>query len=386
MTRASGKHRSGMPLRLGVIGCGLVAQSVHFHHLSELTDRFQVRALCDISPGALAFSGERFFPKAVRFADWQELLEEPLDAVMILTPGSHAPIAIAAAERGLHLFVEKPLAFSVQEGATVLAAADRAGVSLTVGYMKRYDLAYERLLALMPAITDLRLVRVTTLESAIDPYVGHYSLHRPCDIGSERLELLEADDRERIFRAIGDTARDPGWYWAYRVVLLDCMVHEFNALRGLLGEPSELRFASASAASGSLAAILTFGQTECVLAWVDLPGMAHYEQEISLFAPNQRLGLRFPSPFLRNVPTILTSEGGTPGAPDAWQTTEHVGYESAFKRELIEFHESAVGGREPRTGGNDAIRDLSLCEAFIRAATEGTPQSKPTDQRVSVSR
>jgi predicted dehydrogenase len=111
MTGARWKMRSERPLRLGVIGCGLVAQSVHFHNLRELPDRFQVRALCDISPGALAFSGERFFPEAVRLGDWQDLLEEPLDAVMILTPGSHAPIAIAAAERGLHLFVEKPVAF-----------------------------------------------------------------------------------------------------------------------------------------------------------------------------------------------------------------------------------------------------------------------------------
>jgi predicted dehydrogenase len=378
--------RSARPLRLGVIGCGLVAQSVHFHHLRELPDRFQVRALCDISPGALAFCSEHFFPEALRFADWQELLEKPLDAVMILTPGSHAPLAIAAAEHGRHLFVEKPLAFSAQEGAAVVAAAERAGVCLMVGYMKRYDLAYERLLALMPAITDLRLVRVTTLESAIDPYVAHLPLHRPRDISSDRLELLEADDRERIFRAIGDAADDRTWFWAYRVVLLDCLVHEFNALRGLLGEPSELRFARASTASGSLAAILTFGQTECILTWADLPGMAHYEQEISLFAPNQRLGLRFPSPFLRNVPTVLASEGGTPGQPDAWQRAEHVGYESAFKRELIEFHECVVKGREPRTGGKDAIRDLSLCEAFIRAATCGTPQSQPTEQRVRVSR
>jgi hypothetical protein len=85
----------------------------------------------------------------------------------------------------------------------VLAAVDRAGVCLMVGYMKRYDLAYERLLALMPAIADLRLVRVTTLESAIDPYVAHYPLHRPRDVSSEQLALLEADDRERIFTAIG---------------------------------------------------------------------------------------------------------------------------------------------------------------------------------------
>ena len=188
------------PLRLGVIGCGLVAQAVHFHYLGELKDRFEVRAVCDVSPGALAFSGERFFPRARRYDDWRELLEQPLDAVMILTPGSHAPIACAALDRGLGVFAEKPLAFSSQEAGEVVAAVERTEGCLMVGYMKRYDLAYERMAELVSTLDDLRLARVTTLEAAIDPYVAHYPLHRPLDVPLEEREAFAADDRERVRR------------------------------------------------------------------------------------------------------------------------------------------------------------------------------------------
>jgi predicted dehydrogenase len=370
------------PLRLGVIGCGLVAQAVHFHYLAELQDRFQVRAVCDVSPGALAFSGERFFPRAGRYDDWRELLDQPLDAVMILTPGSHAPIACAALDRGLGVFAEKPLAFSSQEAAEVAAAVDRTEGCLVVGYMKRYDPAYERMVELVSTLDDLRLARVTTLEAAIDPYVAHYPLHRPLDVPLELREAFEADDRERVRRAIGTAADDPGLYWAYRVILLDCLIHEFNAVRGLLGEPSELSFAAATPSTGALTATLRFGEVQCVLAWVDLPDLAHYSEEFALYSPGRRLALTFPSPFLRNSPTSLRSEGGDPGGPGAWEMTEHASYESGFKRELIDFYECVTTHRKPRTDALDAARDLALCEAFIRTAVEGKPQPAPTEPAV----
>ena len=370
------------PVRLGVIGCGLVAQAVHFHYLGELEERFEVRALCDVSPGALDFSGDRFFPRAERFDDWREVLEQPLDAVMVLTPGSHAPIACAALELGLSVFAEKPLAFSSQEAAEVLAAADRAEACLMVGYMKRYDPAYERMCSLVSTLDDLRLVRVTTLEAAIDPYVAHYPLHRPLDVPLAQREALAADDRERVRRAIGTAVDEPGLFWAYRLILLDCLVHEFNAVRGLLGEPSELSFAAATPSTGALSATLRFGEVQCVLAWVDLPDLAHYAQEFALYASGRRLALCFPSPFLRNARTSLRSEGGEPGGPGAWEMTEHASHESSFKRELIEFYECVTTRRKPRTDALDAVHDLALCEAFIRAAVEGKPQPSPTEPLV----
>ena len=79
------------------------------------------------------------------FADWRDLIACDLDAVLVLTSGSHAPIAIAAAEAGRHLLIEKPMCFSVQEGKAMIAAAERAGVVMMVAYNKRYDPAYRRL-------------------------------------------------------------------------------------------------------------------------------------------------------------------------------------------------------------------------------------------------
>src|SRR5438132_10000551 len=83
-------------LRVGVIGCGLIAQVMHLHYLRELADRFEIAAVCDVSDEVRSACA-REYGVPEQFASWQELLTRSLDAVLVLTSGSHAPIAVAAA-------------------------------------------------------------------------------------------------------------------------------------------------------------------------------------------------------------------------------------------------------------------------------------------------
>ena len=364
------------------MGCGLVAQVMHLPYLRELDDRFEVTGLCDLSPAALAFAG-RLFPDAQRTTDWRELVAGPLDAVLVLTPGSHAPIALAAADAGVHAFVEKPFSLSVDEGLEVVEAAERAGTRLMVGYMKRFDPAFERLDEELPR-AGLRLARITTLESPLEPYVEHVPLALGRDVDPGILAELAADDDRRVSAAIGTD--DPLLRRAYRSILLDSMVHELNAVRALLGEPDELRFVDVWGEPSGLTATLVFGDVECVFLWVDLPGIAHYEQEWSFFAPDMRATLRLPSPFLRSAPSVLELEGGEAGTPAAWRAEHVVSYDEAFKRELVEFHDCIVEGREPRTGARDALRDVALCTSFVRCCLERRPVQSPSDPDLHASR
>ena len=86
-------------VRVGLVGTGLIAQVMHLHYLAELADRFDVAAVCDLDGEAARVCAERYgIPAAL--TDWRELLAQPLDAVMVLTSGSHAPNAEAAARAG----------------------------------------------------------------------------------------------------------------------------------------------------------------------------------------------------------------------------------------------------------------------------------------------
>ena len=299
-------------VRVGVVGCGLIAQVVHLPYLGELSDRFELVAVCDLSGGLAQPCAERYRARRAH-ARWEDLLEDELDAVLVLTSGDHAPIAVAAAERGMHVFVEKPMALSGREGSCMIEAAARAGVRLMVGMMKRYDSAYERLLELLTDVDDVRLARVTTLESPLAPYVAHYPLLQGEPLDPAAVAELERADADAVTVALGDA--DERTRWCYRWILLDNLVHELNALRGALGEPTELR--SADLTERCVAVNLRFGDTDCHLSWVDLPGIARYKQEFAFYAPDRRVTLELPSPFLRSMPSKLIIEGGEPGTPDA---------------------------------------------------------------------
>ncbi len=361
-------------LRVGVIGAGLIAQVMHLPYLNELDELFEVRALCDSSRKVVDACGARFGVER-RFTDWRRLIEEDLDAVLVLTSGSHAPVAVAAAETGKHVFVEKPMCYSIAEGTEMLDAAERSQVVLMVGYPKRYDRAYRRTCEEVGRLHDLRFVRLTTMESPIQPYVAHYPLVRGDDIELAQITAWRADSDRRVAAAVGELS-ELGRR-TYELVLLGSMVHELNLLRGILGEPSAVEFASMR--DTSMNVILEFGGVECTLTWLDLPGIARYEMEVCFYDPGERVRLAFPSPFLRSAPTLVDVETGELGGVASSVSREVVSYEEPFKLELVEFHSAVIEGKEPLTSGMDGLRDVALCQSIIMSATQERAVPGPTD-------
>jgi len=361
-------------VRVGLVGTGVIAQVMHLHYLAELGDRFEVAAVCDLDSDSARACAERYRIPAT-FTDWRDLVEHPLDAVMVLTSGSHAPIAEAAARAGRHVFVEKPMCFSGAEGQAMVAAAEAAGVVLMTGYPKRYDPAFARMREETAGLDGTRLLRVTTFESPLRPYIGHYPLLPRVPLPAEVTVALNQDSDERIRAAVGSAATELERQ-VYAMVLLDTLVHELNTVRGLLGEPTRLDYASL--ALDQVTVMLRFGDLPVAIHWIDLPGIARYGMEFALYAPDRRLRLTFPSPFLRNEPATLEIEGGTGGTGRSWRTEEITGYESGFKNELVAFHDSIVTGRPAPTSGEDGLRDVALCQAIIDSHHRSEPVDYPS--------
>ena len=364
----------GDRLRVGVIGCGLIAQVMHLHYLRELSDKYEIAAVCDLS-AELREAVAREYGVPVTHAEWPELVASDLDAVFVLTSGSHAPAAIAAAKAGKHVLVEKPMCFSVAEGREMIDSARAAGKTLMVAYNKRYDPAYRHLQAKAKELEDLRLVRITTLESPIDPYVRHYNLRKGGSLAPEVAESLTRDNRSRIEAAIGQV--DDLSRWAYHAVLLDSLVHELNAMRGVLGEPDSLEFADIR--KDGVTAIFNYGDTQVALLWVDLPEIARYQMEFAFYSPKRRMSLQFPSPFLRSAPTVFVDETGTPKFAETQRSEEVVSYEESFKQELIHFHDCVTKGEKPVTSAEDTLHDIALCAAVVDVHRSHRPRQRPSE-------
>lgn len=357
-------------LRVGVIGCGIVSQVMHLPYLRELRDRYDLRALCDVSPGTLALVAGAYGVSR-RFTDWHDMLGEDLDAVFVATNGSHARPAIEAARSGRHVFVEKPLCFTLDEADGMIAAAEQNGVRLMVGYMKRYDPGFVAASARVGDMHDLRFLRLTTLEAPADDYLAPYPILRSADVPAAMLEGFAEERAALVRRAIG-TAPGPNLQRAYIETLLDSAIHELNMLRALAGDPTEVAVAEFWDGGRSLHVMFRFpGERRAALSWLTLPGLRRYRQEIACYGAAERVTISFPSPYLRNAPTPLLVEGQD--AVSTWQREEITSFDEAFRRELVHFHDAVVNGAPVLTDARDARRDIELSVAIVRAAVTGAP-------------
>ena len=128
--------KTSTPLRVGVIGCGGIAQMMHLPFLAERPDMFSIEALADMDARPLEQVGRKYHVDHLH-TDHRRLLDEDLDAVLILYGGSHVPEVVDAARAGKNVFVEKPLGWNSAQIETAAAEVERASVTLMVGYHKR---------------------------------------------------------------------------------------------------------------------------------------------------------------------------------------------------------------------------------------------------------
>ena len=135
------------PVRVGVIGCGEIAQLMHLPFLDELDD-FDITAVCDLSPKLLASTQDRYRVPHT-YTDGAELIGDPdVDAVIVCTY-DHAHLAVAALQADKHLLIEKPLAFTTAEASRIAQAANNTTAVSMIGYMKLYDPGFERAMQLV---------------------------------------------------------------------------------------------------------------------------------------------------------------------------------------------------------------------------------------------
>jgi predicted dehydrogenase len=130
-------------LRVGVLGCGPIAQFAHLQSCTKAANA-ELYAICDAAPDLLARMAATYAPRKT-FADFNEMLADPgVEAVIVATSDAyHVPMSIKALEAGKHVLCEKPIGLSIEEGETLAAAVKASGKTLQVGHMKRFDPALQ---------------------------------------------------------------------------------------------------------------------------------------------------------------------------------------------------------------------------------------------------
>jgi predicted dehydrogenase len=368
-------------VRVGVLGLGAVAQAVHLPLLDRLVDRFRIAAIADLSPSLVAVIGERYrVPAAKRFADLDGLLSSTdIDALMILTSGSHGDAVLAGLDRGVAVFAEKPLAWTLAEADAIvarLAADDRS--RLQVGYMKLYDPAVVEALEVAgdtERVGPIRSIEVRVLHPTSERQLAHARLlPPPADIAAATLDRLR-DEGERLQSVdIGPAAATLGRL--YSNIVLGSIVHELALIRAFAGDPVAIDsvdvwplgvWPPSVSIDGQLA-----GGARFAIRWHFLPDYPAYREEVRVITEQSSIELEFPSPYLLHAATDLHV---AELAGDGRQDTRFRSVAEAFEEELLAFHRLVVDGTAPKAGVVEGRADIVTSQRIIsrRAVQTGLP-------------
>jgi len=366
------------PLRVVVIGVGGIAQMMHLPTLAERPDLFRIAGLADVSADTLQAVGSRYGVEVLS-ADWRDAVARAQpDAVLLLASGCHREAVMDLLPSGLPLFVEKPLAFSLQETEEIARAARERKATVMVAYHKRFDPAYLKARDVIRSLRDLRFVEVTVLHPDDDAYRTHHAVLPVRDtprVPRSEEEIHSATVaritsglfRGCVDRIVGPEAPVPVRVAAF--ILFESLIHDVDAVRGILGEPERVLSAHAWRGGFAQSSSTRFpGDVTVTLNWISLPGLRHYEERLRFVAPNGRVTLTFPSPYLRHAPTPLQIE--RMDGDELVVEDRIVSYEEAFRAEMHHFRRCVLEGRPPSPSLDDALGDArwiqSIADAFPR--------------------
>jgi len=369
------------PIRIGMIGCGEIAQIMHLPYLSELRGTFELAALCDISPRTLSHCGERFgVPPDRQYASAEAMVEKAGLEAVVVGDRLHAEGTIAALRAGCHVLVEKPMAHSLQACDAMIEAATKHGRILMMAYMKRYDPAYELAQAHVAKMKDLLHV---SAHDFIGPNSGftadihdvHVFKDAPPNDGAE----IHNRRLEEALGPLTDKAKDLyGW-------LTGLSTHDLAILRGLFGAPKRIVAAIQSRNAHIFHALLEYdhGMTG-IIEYAYMPNLKKFDQVLGVYSASQVVKVRFPSPYIPYAATQV--EIWEPDGPGKAERPERPGlpeggggrgireslvtpsYDESFRRELQHFAHCIRTGTPPRTPAVDGRDDVRICIELARAA------------------
>lgn len=128
-------------LKIGIIGCGGIANQKHFPALKNNGELNEIVAFCDIIRERAEKAAEEFGSQGAKvYTDYRELLADPeVEVVHICTPNvSHSEIAVASFAAKKHVYCEKPMSHDTAEAEKMVEAWKASGMQFTVGYQNRF--------------------------------------------------------------------------------------------------------------------------------------------------------------------------------------------------------------------------------------------------------
>lgn len=332
--------------RIGVVGCGFMGR-LHAATLAQATGG-ELTAVFDADPAAAVRTAEAHGARACTSLD--ELLAMDLDGVVVATPDhAHRDSVVRAAQAGLGVLVEKPLATRLDDADAMIAATYAAGVPLLVGHILRFETAYANL---------REAVRAGVLGDLVSVYARRHGLRGEADRfagGTHVVDYLGVHDFDVL-----------NWLRPARPVRVQA--HQARGdVFDAYGTP-DVVFSSLTFGDGSLAVVESgwtlpnaWGETRAPEAWgpfgdvrLDVfgrKGTASLDLRTMNLVAVDAQGWRMPE--TRHWPRL---DGRVAGA---------------LREESDHFVRCLTTGETPRSSGRTARDAVAICRAVHRSLDQG---------------
>ncbi len=134
------------PFRTAILGCGGFANR-HAENIVTMPERLELAAFCDINPQHAQTFAQKYAQGAKTYTDFHPMLDEvkPDLLVICLPPFGHTDEVEAAAQRGIHVLIEKPIALASAQAWKMVEVAEAAKIKTQVGFMFRFGAAVTEL-------------------------------------------------------------------------------------------------------------------------------------------------------------------------------------------------------------------------------------------------
>ncbi len=338
-------------LGVAVVGVGKLGRR-HAENLKRRIPEAQLVAVADID-GRVALQVATELEVEHSYNALDGLLERrDVQAIVIASPSKfHGELIQAAAKAGKHVFCEKPLALTLEQGDAALAAVNKAGVQLQIGFMRRFDPAYAA--------------------------------------AKKRIEAGDIGD-PIIFKSVGrDKHPPPRSFFENGVngtIFSDAAIHDFDLARWMMGdEIVEVHTFAGLLACPELARLvdldaglvnLRFGRGG--IGSVEAFRKASYGYDIRTEILGTKGALHIG--YLHQTPVLLLTEAGvTYDVVDHWLER----FSNAYQSELHEFVLSVLGGRPTWPAGEDGRAALAVAIAAENSYRQARPISISAQRRAA---
>jgi UDP-N-acetylglucosamine 3-dehydrogenase len=309
-------------LRVGVVGVGVMGSN-HARVFGGLQG-VQLVGVADPDPGQRELVTRVLACPAVN--DLDALLKLGVDAVTIAAPTHlHRELALTCIARGIHVMVEKPIASSVDEGREIVAAAKRAGVTLMVGHVERFNPAVQ---AIKEAIRNEDILSIAI--TRVGPFPPRMS-----NVG----------------------------------IVIDLAVHDIDLIRWFTDSDIievQPQLSSAVAEREDIA-LLQFRTASGVLAHINTNWLTPFKARNVTVATRGKYVMG--DLLTREVTECFGFQ------PDGSYSQRHlsVGYEEPLRAELNAFVTAIRGGKTPAVSGEEAVASLEIATRCLQAKPVAAP-------------